>query len=451
MENSMLKQRVQELTSKLRILEIEKESLQVEVEQYRREMVVPNFSTALTLGTTTKSSSSSATKILMQSGDGIFCKVPAVIVKMMTTTTTMSNRLCGCLDSTDRILAIGHADGTLQLQFWGDSSSSSSSTTTTTTLRFPAPVITCRFHRNDILAIGCMDGACMVAQLYYNNTTITACVTPPLTPRHDKYVKHVCFPEEEKNSNTTTNRPIILATSSADGNIHLYKIERNHSSSDNEMMITDEYGNDESEPPAAPPKVSHVHSLHLDKPVEAMVVFANPYKLICHVRDSPHLYVFEDDDDTNTAWELKHTIDIHEGNGGFENHVSFCILDLQVSPDGHFLACATDAHRHIILDLHHHNNNNNNNEKYRIVRNLYGHHADNYSAPVIAWSANSQYLYSNHQHEAKIVVYEIASGKIVSELTSPHTRPIKSLYSSKTSNTLVSISWDRSTILWFTE
>jgi WD40 repeat protein len=205
------------------------------------------------------------------------------------------------------------------------------------------------------------------------------------------------------------------------------------------MMMTDD-GDDEQQAHYNAPKVTHLHSLHFDAPVEAMV-FAKS-KFICHVRNSPHLYVIDD-----TSWELQN-VDIHEGyNGGFENHVSFCVLDLQLSPNGQFLACATDAHRHIILDCN----------DYRIVRNLYGHQADSYSSPVIAWSTNSQYLYSNHQHEAKIVVYELASGKIVSELMvaasqqQHHTRPIKALYSSKSSNTLVSISWDRSTIIWFTE
>jgi uncharacterized coiled-coil DUF342 family protein len=86
----MLKQRVQELTARVRILEMEKASLQVEVEQYRQERMnsLPNIS-ALALGkdntSENKTNNNDASNtmmmmMMMKSGDGVFCKVPAVIL-----------------------------------------------------------------------------------------------------------------------------------------------------------------------------------------------------------------------------------------------------------------------------------------------------------------------------------------------------------------------------------
>ena len=59
----------------------------------------------------------------------------------------------------------------------------------------------------------------------------------------------------------------------------------------------------------------------------------------------------------------------------WDTHCSFAVLDMAVSPDGKYLACATDANKHIIYPLH-------GNEHVKV---LVGHTADEYANARIAW------------------------------------------------------------------
>ena len=147
--------------------------------------------------------------------------------------------------------------------------------------------------------------------------------------------------------------------------------------------------------------------------------------------------------------------------------MSFAVLCLKASPDGRYLAAATDTSRHIILEVSSAATaatSSNNAGGGKILRNLYGHSADCYSSPVIAWSANGQYLYSNTQDNSNLLVYEIASGKLIDPnstssttteqqrdmtVQQQHHRPIKDIFSSPGSDLLVTTSFDRKTVIWF--
>lgn len=78
-----------------------------------------------------------------------------------------------------------------------------------------------------------------------------------------------------------------------------------------------------------------------------------------------------------------------------------------------------------------------------------GHMNNDFSQPKIGWSYNGQYLFGNTQDESCLCVWDIASSSIVKRLDD-HTNPIRALYSSPRSDTLVTTSFDKTTKIWMT-
>jgi WD40 repeat protein len=110
---------------------------------------------------------------------------------------------------------------------------------------------------------------------------------------------------------------------------------------------------------------------------------------------------------------------------------------MDMAPFGDYLALATDTSRNIIIDW----------TTGRQVRNLYGHQNDGFSQPKIAWSKNGQYLYGNSQDGSAVCVWDIASSEIVDRLES-HTSTVRDVFSSHSTNTLVTTSFDKKTQIW---
>lgn len=74
---------------------------------------------------------------------------------------------------------------------------------------------------------------------------------------------------------------------------------------------------------------------------------------------------------------------------------------------------------------------------------------DSFSQPKVAWSYNGQYVFGNTQDESCVCVWDVASSTIVKRLEG-HSQPIRALYSSPRSDTLVTTSFDKLTKIWLT-
>jgi WD40 repeat protein len=147
-----------------------------------------------------------------------------------------------------------------------------------------------------------------------------------------------------------------------------------------------------------------------------------------------------------TTWiclgdNLKHTkVNLNTGSVGpaaFDEHVSFAVMDMKPWQDK-YLALATDNSRNIIMDV----------ATGKQVRNLYGHSNDGYSHPKVAWSQSGQYLMGNTQEDGSVCVWDIASSSIVQHLKG-HGTPVRDIYSSPTSDTMVTTAFDKATRFWF--
>jgi WD40 repeat protein len=450
-ENALLKERVKELEEKCRILSMENETLQserealtVEVELYRAEAAASGSRTASNSAPIHGSAANVGgdddddDTVFCQSGNGDYPSQCEVTLEKLH---DIANILSCALSADDTILATGGADSTLSLLAWGRTMSGDASAEdaanycneivqTATKVVCSAPVIAVAFARHSqrfpLLAASCMDGS--VQLVHYSSTitgsspssTLVAVKVPASSGgswKHAKYVKSIAW---------SPTQPMV-ATASADGSVQLYKIQWTVGFQDAEQI-----------------QVSKVTSWQLSGPVEA-IAFCQNY-LFCYARGTPVLVSFDLDDAPNytpTKINLNHGA---VGTAAFDEHTSFAVMDIAVdySSDrgdgagGKYLALATDMNRNIILDW----------KQQRIVRNLYGHQNDGFSHPKVAWSKNGQYLFGNTQNEGSICVWDIASATIVQRLSGSHAQPIRDLYSSSSTNTLVSTSFDKKTNIW---
>mmetsp|Transcript_14186 Transcript_14186/g.17861 ORF Transcript_14186/g.17861 Transcript_14186/m.17861 type:complete len:440 (-) Transcript_14186:80-1399(-) len=417
-EIRVLTQKVKELTTTVKRLTLENASLSAEVQLYR-EKEASNAATHLS------SSSSPSTNThtphlpsddFVRSGNGTY---PDTAEITFSNPHGASNPLCCALGGNggDTLLATGGADAHLSLVPWGGALAPRPDAAATTLagasrVRFEAPVICTSFSPPPgapggrcFVGCGMMDGSVGLARCGEGNVLRRLTGTEGL--KHGKYVRDVVWADER-----------LFASSSADGKIRLVK-------------VGDDVGDECVD-------VEVVETFHLEGAVESLCFLDGGRTLCCYERNTPYLSCFHLDDGMK---QVKHLLNV-DTTGGCEGHVSFAVLQLKPSPDGRYLAAATDTSRNIILQ--------SNSSKQ--VRNLYGHQNDGYSQPKIAWSSNGQYLMGNTQDDSSVCVWDIASSSIVKRLDmntcGGHDGQIRDIYSSAGSDTMVTVSYDKTAKVW---
>lgn len=426
---------MKELQERVHELSVENQALLVEVEEYRRDALATggtksapasiHGSSATNGSTTGKTSAASDDDEFVVSGNGVYPDEAAVTLPNLHAN---SNLLACALHPNDTLLATGGADCFVSICQWGGALAPTDDAVASTVagaarVRCDAPVICVAFAQEGrgltlpIVAAGCMDGS--VKLIEYGAGVGEADGTGGMGARalkiigeetavkHAKYVKTLAFSKSAS----------LLASASADGGIQLTKVGQ-----------PDEEGN---------VTIEKVQTMHLPGAVEAMCFLDDGDTLCCYARNTPYLSYFHLKDG---AQQTKVTVN-ESCVKGFEDHVSFAIMCLVPSPNGKYLAAATDTSRNIIFEK----------GSSRQVRNLYGHKNDGFSQPKIAWSQSGQYLLGNTQDDCSICVWDIASGDIVKKLDDKvggHTGQIREIFSSSTSDTMASASFDKTAKIW---
>jgi len=462
-ENKVLKSKVSELSAKVKELTLSCATLQAEVEIYRSEATLPSFS-SLALGQqqqqqqqqdkSIESSSSTSNKKFISSGNGIYPTSPVVSLPNLH---GPSNPLCCAIHPTlDTVLASGGADGILSLVTWGSAmaptdTASADTVANAATIKCNAPVICVAVAKTDVVAAGCMDGSVtLVAYAMEPGGTMRA---RPLGNgqeiRHSKYVKFVLWSPDGT----------LLVTGSADGTVQFTSLS---SSSSSFMPSTstgdDEYMNDAEDTHQNDVLIHKVRTLHLAGPVEAGCLLDAGTRFCLYERGTHYLSYFDLKDDFKmTKQSLNGSV-----TGGFDEHVSFTVMHLCLSPDETCICAATDVSRNIVLQVLSKTATGDGAGTHDIIRDLYGHKNDGYSQPRVAWSKNGQYVFGTTQEDCNICVWDIASAAIVQRLGGTaadgtdggmgvnigHKGQIRDIYSSTVSDTLVSASFDKTVKVW---
>jgi len=425
-ENKVLKARVAELTEQVKSLTLTNATLLAEVEIYRKEAALPSFS-KIALGEEkgdTEAMDVSQSEYIT-SGNGRYAASPTVSLPNLH---GPCNPLTVSLNSSDTILATGGVDGFLTLTAWGTAlaptkNAISDAISKGAKLRCNAPVICVAFSDlNDIVAAGCMDGSVVLVSYSVNFGKVTAreLIVNDGEIKHSKYIKSIAWSPIDS----------VVTTSSADGTVYISKI-----STDN--FQDDDMQDEES---IKYVRIQKAHTLHLAAAPEALCYVKNGSVLCLYERETSYLSYFDLNDECKMT---KHSLN-GSMTGGFDDHVSFAVMHLCLSPSGKYLVCATDASKNIIMEV----------GSAKILRNLYGHKNDGFSQPKAVWSSNGQYIYGNTQDDNSIIVWDIASSSIVKKIDKNcdgHTGQVRDIFSSKRSDTLVSASYDKSVKIWLNE
>jgi WD40 repeat protein len=453
----VLKAKVSELTARVKVLTVENESLKAEVGMYREEALnaslnqlhLRNREIPAASGDGLSSSSSAAAAAAsvsttspfedayVRAGDGVHPNRCHVSIPNLH---GASNLLCCSLSPDDTVLATGGADadatlaraslpsGTSYAPEGKDALASVASASAEAPCE--APVTAVAFAPKCLprtLASAGMDGSVHVIQYAtrrHLSTTSLHVASQQRVCQHGKYVRTLVWKAGGTLSNASSSSA-LLASASADGVVYLHKVETN---AHHEFMESDD---DNDDTRAQPMLVTCLTSLHLSGAIESMCFVKDT--LLCYARGTPHFTVL------NLAGLSLAPTKIHLNPSLHDSHVSFCVMHAGTYDDKYVVA-ATDTNRNFVLDV---------SSSGKIVRDFYGHANDGYSQPKVAWSQSGQYVMGNTTEDGSVVVWDVASASIVDRLSSRHTQPVRDLYSSTSSNTLVTTSFDKLTNLWF--
>lgn len=440
-ENKVLQAKVKEMTVSVIALKAENEALKAEVEMYRADYASAGtklLSASVGIdagggggadgmgGESKEALVDDGANDFVTSGNGLYPSDPAVTLSKIH---AISNPLCCSLHPDDSLLATGGADANLNLCRWGSAlapgdESSVKAVDDSIIIPCGAPIICCAFGQVNqgrglpVVAAGCMDGSVTLAYCGMDmdapkegrNRILKSDLGGGSGIKHGKYVKTICWSPSEP----------IVASASADGTVQLTSVKDVNSE-------------------AGTASLEIVQSMHFDGAVESMCFTDNGKTLCCYVRGTHYLSYFDLKDGCKQT-----KVSLNGGSAGtgcFDEHVSFAVLSLLPSPDGKYIALATDTSRNIIMET----------GTERIVRNLYGHKNDGFSNPKIAWSSSGQYLYGNSQDENCICVWDIASSSIVKRLDKGiggHGGFVRDIYSSGNTDTVASVSFDKTAKIW---
>lgn len=421
-ENRVLLAKVKELTVRVHELNATNAALLAEVEMYRAEFASLKSSSAISENVGEESKEvlvDDGADDFVTAGNGIYASDPAVTLPNVH---GISNPLCCSLHPNDTLMATGGADGNIILCQWGvalapGEESSKKAVDDSIKVACGAPVICSAFAQankgrgSPLVAAGCMDGSVIIIHCGLDLEGSANRVLH--TFKHEKYVKTICWSPSEQ----------LMASASADGTIKLHRV----GNVVNGFDASD--GNELS--------FEVIQSLHFDGPVEAMCFVDNGNSLCCYVRGTSYLTYFDLKDEYKQS---KYSLNGKAAIGDrFDDHVSFSVLSLQPSPNGKYIAAATDVARNIIMEA----------KSDRIVRNLYGHNNDGFSNPKIAWSSSGQYIYGNSQNENCLYVWDVASASMVKRLEGDAF--VRDIYSSSTTDTVATVSFDKTAKVWLTE
>ncbi|KAJ5066966.1 hypothetical protein M0811_03310 [Anaeramoeba ignava] len=258
------------------------------------------------------------------------------------------------------------------------------------------------FHPNEnVILGGAMDGTHFLINYLQNQD--------PIKFRdHSKYVSVVSFSE---NGN-------YFLTGSHDYTINIYtKTEQKEEKQEKEMKITE---------------FTHKSKFTFVGVIESAIFGKTETEIIVSSRNDHFFHYIDLETSQDTRINMNQNLD---------NHISFTVMDLQVSPDKNHLLVTTDKDR-VLIYLYKSNLQ---------VQSLYGTSNDEFTNPKSCWDPSSHFVYSTSQRDFEVIVWDYIDGEKVANLNI-HSGLIRNIHvrlNKSTQETFIATcSYDKSVALW---
>ena len=416
---------VAQLGREIETLATENSQLRAEVDRLRAASNSPKVVSATSEISRNFSSSSSLHTSLPQdlliAGDSTFPDMP-----IATVTLGDSNPLCVEAHPTNpRLVCIGSADKRVTLIDWTSSKVIGSALTS-------APVLTVRFFLSKVhpllVLIAGMDGTCHLVDFSQEEQNAVVLKWRD----HDSYVldartdvQHDVQHDVAGDEKSRSSR-LRCVTVSRDKSCVVSSLSCHHTSDDGESSSSVTWE-----------RVKE-RSFFFEHCVET-AVFINPVLMECE----EDLVVAERDCCSLIYCSVaKNTKRLRNMNERGDDHVSFNVLRLEISPSGKYILVSTDSHRLFVLGK------STKSESTVVLRNFYGHTADGMSTPRCVWSNDEKYVLSNAQKDCACYVWSVASERTDTMLNG-HGRAVRDL-SVSSSGDVCTVSYDKTLRVWST-
>ena len=416
---------VAQLGREIETLATENSQLRAEVDRLRAASNSPKVVSATSEISRNFSSSSSLHTSLPQdlliAGDSTFPDMP-----IATVTLGDSNPLCVEAHPTNpRLVCIGSADKRVTLIDWTSSKVIGSALTS-------APVLTVRFFLSRVhpllVLIAGMDGTCHLVDFSQEEQNAVVLKWRD----HDSYVldartdvQHDVQHDVAGDEKSRSSR-LRCVTVSRDKSCVVSSLSCHHTSDDGESSSSVTWE-----------RVKE-RSFFFEHCVET-AVFINPVLMECE----EDLVVAERDCCSLIYCSVaKNTKRLRNMNERGDDHVSFNVLRLEISPSGKYILVSTDSHRLFVLGK------STKSESTVVLRNFYGHTADGMSTPRCVWSNDEKYVLSNAQKDCACYVWSVASERTDTMLNG-HGRAVRDL-SVSSSGDVCTVSYDKTLRVWST-
>ena len=307
--------------------------------------------------------------------------------------TGAANATCVALHS-KRGLVCGGADGVLRLHIDGAEPIQHAC---------GSPPLRLAFYRDgECLACGCMDGTVR----FYHTSKLSS-----FDPKKDELPDIVPALDEYNRARDHTARIVSIAWGEPFGQYNDVYIATCARDKTVNIYDADDLAG----------SIRPLHTLVLPSNPESLCFCPGGKELIVYCRGEPFRRHINIEGSRPVSMLAETRVSVNETRislnaNDWDTHCSFAVLDMAVSPDGKYLACATDANKHIIYPLH-------GNEHVKV---LVGHTADEYANARIAWLGDASVV-SNSQKDPGLYQWDIGSGKILTRIERAHTKAVRDL------------------------
>ena len=424
-------------------LRVDNERLSIENEVYKQEVLVGETTNSLGFSSIENHTTTTTTSLTTP---------PEKLTLAAVLTPSTSNPLSVAISSIKATsIFIGFADSTVRLLNWAVLSAVEDGakikekvilSSDVLVKKFDSPVVALVSGFGGVVGVGCMDGTTYVLKEVVDGCGCNTIIGPIQTSKnHKKLVTGLSFNLDRKARLVNGDEPLLLASSSRDGLIHISKITPSFNDNDEESLA-----------------VINLHTYNTNNPIQCISFISVEY-ISVFVRDESFLRIYN----TSTPTAQVKTITLNGERGSWDKHASFNVMAITTNPEDSMLLLATDKNRNILISLSPNTKSFVERSGQRTelegkqIMNFYGHTNDAFANPRCSFTFGGDDgggggVIGNSQLENSVVLWDVTDGsktlQVLGEEEERHKANVRDVVSCKFSKTVVSCSFDKTVRVW---